>query len=156
AAVLIAVGAILRATSLLTPANLTDNMRDANWSSLLAYLTLANIGLVLFNAIPAFPLDGGRVLRALLALRTDYRRATRIAVTVGEGLALLFGVAGFATGDYVLVAIAIFVWFGASVEGHAVADRDALGGATVGQAMIRQPRVLAATDPLGHAVELTL
>ena len=156
AAVLIAVGAVLRATSLAMPADLGDAMRDAEWSGLLAYLTLANIGLVLFNAIPAFPLDGGRVLRALLALRIDYRRATRIAVSVGQGLALLFGLAGFATGDFFLIVIAIFVWFGASAEGQHVAVDDVLGGATVGQAMIRQPQVLAATDPLGRAVELTL
>jgi stage IV sporulation protein FB len=156
AAVLIAAGAVLRGTSLVMPTDLGDAMRGADWSGLLAYLTLANIGLVLFNAIPAFPLDGGRVLRALLALRTDYRRATRIAVAVGQGLALLFGLLGFASGDFILIVIAIFVWFGASAEGQQVADRDVLGGATVGEAMIRQPQVLAATDPLCRAVELTL
>src|SRR5918999_1389957 len=134
AAVLIAAGAVLEATSLLMPADLGDTMRDTEWSGLLAYLTLANVGLVLFNAIPAFPLDGGRVLRALLALRLDYRRATRIAVAVGQGLALLLGLLGFASGDYFLIAIALFVWFGASAEGHHVAVEDVLGGATVGQA----------------------
>jgi Zn-dependent protease/CBS domain-containing protein len=156
AAVLIAVGAVLQATSLATPADLSDSMRDADWSGLLAYLTLANIGLVVFNAIPAFPLDGGRVLRALLALRTDYRKATRLAVTVGQGLALLFGLIGFATADFFLILIAFFVWFGASAEWQHVAMEDVLGGATVGQAMIRQPQVLSATDPLRRAVELTL
>ncbi len=156
AAVLIAAGAVLRATSLVMPADLGDTMRDAEWSGLLAYLTLANIGLVLFNAIPAFPLDGGRVLRALLALRTDYRRATGIAAAIGQGLALLFGFAGFATGDYFLIVVAIFVWFGASAEGQHVAVDNVLGGATVGQAMTQRPQVLAATDPLSRAVELTL
>ena len=156
AAVLIAAGAVLQATSLVMPANLGDTMRAAEWSGLLAYLTLANIGLVLFNAIPAFPLDGGRVLRALLALRIDYRRATRIAFSAGQGVALLFGLAGFATVDIFLIVIAIFVWFGASAEGQQVAVDNVLGGATVGQAMIRQPQVLAATDPLSRAVELTL
>jgi CBS domain-containing protein len=153
---LIAAGAVLRATSLAMPADLLDTMRGAEWSSLLAYLTLANIGLVLFNAVPAFPLDGGRVLRALLALRMDYRRATRIAVAVGQGLAFLVGLAGFATGDFFLIVIAIFVWFGASAEGQQVAVEDMLSGATVGQAMTRQPQVLATTDPLSRAVELTL
>ena len=156
AAVLIAAGAILEATSLAMPADLNGTMRDAEWSGLLAYLTLANIGLVLFNAIPAFPLDGGRVLRALLALRLEYARATGIAVRIGQGLALLFGLVGFATGDYVLIAIAIFVWLGASAEGQQVAVENVLAGATVGQAMTRQPRVLSAADPLGRAVELTL
>jgi stage IV sporulation protein FB len=156
AAVLILVGAVLQATSLATPADLGDSMRDTEWSGLLAYLALVNIGLVLFNAIPAFPLDGGRVLRALLALRMDYQRATRIAVFVGQGLAFVFGLAGFLSGDYFLVLIAIFVWFGASAEGHQVAADNPVGGATVGQAMIRQPQVLTATDPLSRAVELTL
>jgi stage IV sporulation protein FB len=138
------------------PGNLVDSMRDAEWSGLLAYLTLANIGLVLFNAIPAFPLDGGRVLRALLALRLDYVRATAIAAAIGQGLAFLLGLVGFLSGNYFLILIAIFVWFGASQEGEQVALRRMLGGATVGQAMIRQPEVLAATDPLARAVELTL
>lgn len=156
AVALIGLGAILEATSLLTPADLDDTMRDAEWSGLLAYLTLANIWLVLFNAIPAFPMDGGRVLRALLALRLDYARATAIAVSIGQGLALLFGLAGFATGNFYLILIAAFVWFGASQEGAQVTLRRVLGGATVGQAMIRQPQALAATDPLARAVELTL
>jgi CBS domain-containing protein len=131
-------------------------MGRANWGALLPYLTVANIGLVLFNAIPAFPLDGGRVLRALLALWLDYVRATAIAVAIGQGLALLLGLVGFLGGNYFLIVIAIFVWFGASAEGEQVALRRMLGGATVGQAMIQRPQVLAATDPLGHAVELTL
>jgi Zn-dependent protease/predicted transcriptional regulator len=156
AAVLIALGAVLEATSLAMPADLGDTMRSAEWSGLLAYLTLANIGLVVFNAIPAFPLDGGRVLRALLALRTDYRRATRIAVSIGQGLALLFGLTGFATGDFFLIVIAIFVWFGASAEGQQVEVDNVFGSATVGQTMIMHPQVLAATDPLSRAVELTL
>jgi stage IV sporulation protein FB len=131
-------------------------MDRANWGALLPYLTVANIGLVLFNAIPAFPLDGGRILRALLALRLDYARATAIAVAIGQGLALLLGLVGFLGGNYFLILIAIFVWFGASQEGEQVALRRMLGGATVGQAMIRRPQVLSATDPLGRAVELTL
>jgi CBS domain-containing protein len=71
-------------------------------------------------------------------------------------LALLLGLLGFASGNYFLILIAIFVWFGASQEGEQVALRRMLGGATVGQAMIRRPQVLSATDPLGRAVELTL
>src|ERR687898_2679447 len=132
------------------PANLTDTMRDAEWSGLLAYLTLANIALVLFNAIPAFPLDGGRVLRALLALRTDYRRATRIAVSVGQALAFVLGLVGFASGDFFLIVIAIFVWFGASAEWQQVAIDDVIGGATGGQAGNPRPPGLGAPHPPGR------
>jgi Zn-dependent protease/CBS domain-containing protein len=156
AAVLIVLGAILQATSIVTPDNLVDSMRDGEWDGLLPYLTLANVYLVVFNAIPAFPLDGGRVLRALLALRMDYRRATALAVSIGQGIALLFGLAGFATGDFFLIVIAIFVWFGASAEGQQVAVTSVFAGATVGQVMIRQPQLLFPTDPLSRAVGLTL
>jgi stage IV sporulation protein FB len=156
AAVLVAVAAVLQATSLVTPGNLVDSVRNAEWDGLLPYLVATNLYLVAFNAIPAFPLDGGRVLRALLAMRMDYRRATMIAVHVGQGLALLFGLAGFATGNFFLIVIAIFVWFGASAEGQQVAVGNVLGGATVGQVMIRQPQRLSPTDPLSRAVGLTL
>jgi Zn-dependent protease/CBS domain-containing protein len=156
AAVLIVIGALTGTTVVEDPTAISTAMGRANWAALLPYLTVANIGLVLFNAIPAFPLDGGRVLRALLALRLDYARATAIAVAIGQGLALLLGLVGFLGGNYFLIVIAIFVWIGASQEGEQVALRQALGGATVGQAMILRPQILAATDPLGRAVELTL
>ena len=156
AAVLIVIGTLTGTTVVEDPTAVSTAMDRANWGALLPYLTVANIGLVLFNAIPAFPLDGGRILRALLALRLDYARATAIAVAIGQGLALLLGLVGFLGGNYFLILIAIFVWFGASQEGEQVALRRMLGGATVGQAMIRRPQVLSATDPLGRAVELTL
>jgi Zn-dependent protease/CBS domain-containing protein len=156
AAVLIAAGTLTGRTVIEDPSAVSTAMGTATWGALLPYLTVANIGLVLFNAIPAFPLDGGRILRALLALRLDYARATAIAVAIGQGLALLLGLLGFVGGNYVLILIAIFVWFGASQEGEQVALRRAMGGATVGQAMSQRPQVLATTAPLGHAVELTL
>ena len=140
AAALLLAGAVVQATTIERPARLMDAMQESRWADLLPYLTVANIGLVLFNAIPAFPLDGGRVFRALLALRTDYRRATRIAVALGQGLAVLFGLAGFASGDVVLIVIAFVVWFGAMAEGEQVAHGDeARGAATAGRGMIRRP-----------------
>ncbi len=156
AATLTVVGALSGATFVADPNDVYDAVRAAEWWALLPYLTSANIWLVLFNAIPAFPMDGGRVLRALLALRLDYGRATMIATTIGQGLALLFGLVGFTSGNFFLIVIAVFIWFGASQEGTQIALRRVLGSTKVGQVMIRRPHILAVSEPLSRAVELTL
>jgi Zn-dependent protease/CBS domain-containing protein len=156
AILLIGLGAILDQTSVLSLDNLADSMRSAEWSGLLPYLTVANILLVIFNILPAFPMDGGRILRSLLAMRMSYRRATRIAVSVGQGMAMLFGLFGFLTGNFFLIIIAIFIWFGAGAEGTQVEVKGVLGRLTAGEAMIRDPQTLEMSDPLSRAVELTL
>jgi len=78
-------------------------------------LMLVNISLVLFNLIPAFPLDGGRVLRAALAMKQNYLQATRTAASIGKGLAFLLGLAGLFSNP-MLVFIAFFIWMGADQE----------------------------------------
>jgi len=114
-----------------------------------------NVWLALFNLIPAFPMDGGRALRALLAERMDYVRATRIAASLGQGMALLFGVVGFWVNPF-LVFIAILVWIGASEESSAVQTRVLLAGVPVTHAMMTDFRTLDADEPLEHAVALVL
>jgi len=156
AALLIGVGALLQTQALVTVTELFRSLGEASWAGMLAYLTMANLAMGLFNLIPAFPMDGGRVLRALLAMRLDYPKATSIAVTVGQGLALLLGLYGFMSGSFTLVLIAVFVWMGAGQEGKQVEVKSVLREMKVGQAMTRQPHTLSADDSLARAVELTL
>lgn len=119
----------------------------------LARLMWANVWLAFFNAIPAFPMDGGRVLRAALAMRTTHLRATRIAAEVGKAFALLFGIAGlFWLRDPFLVVIALFVWLGAAGEAGIAQARVAFDGVPVERVMIRDVRTLAPDDPLTRAV----
>ena len=114
-----------------------------------------NVWLAAFNLIPAFPMDGGRALRAVLAERMEYVRATEIASSLGQGLALLFGFIGLFSNPF-LVFIALFVWMGASAESSAVSVKSAISGIPVGRAMITDFRVLQPFEPLQQAAALVI
>jgi len=116
---------------------------------------IVNLFLVGFNMLPAFPMDGGRVLRAVLASRMEYTRATQIAANVGQGMAFLFGFAGL-FGNPMLLFIALFVWIGAAQESTAVQMKYALGGIPVARAMLSDFRTLQPDDSLARAAELIL
>jgi len=118
-------------------------------------LLLLNVFLAGFNLIPAFPMDGGRVLRALLATRFSYARATELAASVGQAIAIVFGFVGLFTNPF-LVFIALFVWLGASSESAMAQMRSAFNGLPVSRAMLTEFSVLAPAEPLSRAVELTL
>ena len=118
-------------------------------------LLVANIWLVLFNLIPAFPMDGGRVLRALLASRMPYPKATQRAASVGQGLAFVFGFLGLFTNP-MLLFIGLFVWIGATQEAGAAQIRSALSGTPSSAAMITEFETLKSGDTLADAVQLTL
>lgn len=150
------VGAVADVPALRWPDDLFDALRNPTWEHLLPYLAFANLSLFLFNLLPAFPMDGGRILRSLLAMRLDYRRATGIAVAVGQAMAFLFGLYGFASGNYFLILVGIFVYMGAGQEGAQTSIRELLGDTTVAQGMIRHPWSVSPEFPLGRAVELTL
>ncbi|HEY9428870.1 MAG TPA: site-2 protease family protein [Gemmatimonadaceae bacterium] len=123
----------------------------------LSRLMWVNVWLVVFNAIPAFPMDGGRVLRAALATRMPHLRATRIAAEVGKGFALVFGIVGlFVLRDPWLVLIALFVWLGAAGEAAMAQQNTAFDGIRVERVMIRDVRTLTPDDPLSRAVDEVL
>jgi Zn-dependent protease/CBS domain-containing protein len=123
--------------------------------SFLERLMIVNLFLAGFNMLPAFPMDGGRVLRAILARRMEYTRATHVAANVGQGMAFLFGFAGL-FGNPMLLFIALFVWIGAAQEATAVQMKSALGGIPVGRAMLTDFRTLQPGDTLARAAELIL
>jgi Zn-dependent protease len=126
------------------------------WSDTLPYLIVTNLSLAAFNLIPAFPMDGGRVLRALLATGMPHPRATALAVSIGQGLAWMVGLLGLVTGNLIWILIAIFVYSGAAQEGRMVRLQEALQGLRVRQAFSRHAQALAPTDPISRAVTLTL
>jgi len=119
--------------------------------SLAERLLVVNVFLMLFNLLPAFPMDGGRVLRAVLAMRVPYARATRIAASIGQGMAFLFGFIGLIKFHPLLLLIALFVWIGASQEAAAVEFRASASGARVRDAMLTHFRTLAPGQTLGDA-----
>jgi len=136
-------------------ANLSELAR-ASMSSVFAYIFISNLFLAVFNLLPAFPMDGGRVLRAILATRMSYPRATAIAVTIGQVLAWMLGLYGFLGGGFFMVLIAIFIYVGAGQEGQLVQLRSVLGSIRVEQAYSRHAQTLSLDSTLKDAVDLTL
>ena len=125
-------------------------------ASLLGNLAVANLWLFLFNLIPAFPMDGGRVLRAALSLRLGEARATRVAAGIAQVVALSFGAVGLFTGNPILIFIALFVFLGATQEAAFVERRAVVAGHRAREAMITRFETLAPQDTLGRAAEVLL
>ena len=125
-------------------------------SSIVVRLLVSNGFVLLFNLIPAFPLDGGRVLRAALARRLGLVRATRIAGSVGQVFALALGVLGVVVSAPLTMLVAFFIFLGAGAEASAVATRMAGRGLQVSQMMVTQFRTIPIHATLAQAVELLL
>lgn len=128
----------------------TDNFEDPS-AGFLARLAAVNVFLVVFNMIPAFPMDGGRVFRAVLAIWTGRERATRVAATVGQGVAFLFGFIGLVGGNPLLIFIAIFVFLAANAENSATGMAAMAKGLTVDDAMITSYETLGPQSTLDDA-----
>ena len=122
---------------------------------LVSQLLIINVLLVAFNLLPAFPMDGGRVLRALLAIRMSYARATQIAATVGQGFAFVFGFIGLIWNPF-LIFIALFVYIGASQEAALAQMKDVSRRFPVSSAMVREFRTLPENATLEEAVDALL
>jgi Zn-dependent protease len=149
-------GVLFGATRLLGDVYVVRPLEDVR-AGFFGTLMAVNIFLVLFNMLPAFPMDGGRVVRALLATRMDYVRATQIAASLGQAMAFMFGFAGlFYIHNPMLLLIAVFVWVGAAQELAGVQLRTNLRDIRVGRAMLTDFRTLAAQDSLASAVEALL
>ena len=126
---------------------------DAN---LIERIAFGNLLLFLFNLLPAYPMDGGRVLRGLLALRMPEDRATRAAAGAGQALAMAMGLAGLLWGNFILMFVALFVYLGAMQEGVAARGRLFTAGFPVRAAMVTDFRTLQHGDSIRNAGDLLL
>lgn len=127
-----------------------------SFTGFMANLMVVNVWLVLFNLVPAFPMDGGRVLRAFLAMRFSYSRATTIAAVVGQSLAFIGGFLGFIIPAPLLIFIAFFVFLAAGAEASAARTEEATSGVKVADAMMTRFQVLQVGDRIGRAVDFLL
>ncbi|MBL7924580.1 MAG: site-2 protease family protein [Bacteroidia bacterium] len=131
------------------------DFQDPSANSFVINLLMVNVSLVVFNLIPAFPMDGGRILRSLLAMKWSKQRATRIAVAVGQSIAVLFVIAGLFVNPF-LILIGVFVFLGAQAELKMVLQQDALKGIRVKDVMISKYSALHDQDTLKQAAEALL
>lgn len=148
--------------SLLTPGWFADmgkmlsSLGDLEWQDTLPYLVFTNLTLAVFNLLPAFPMDGGRVLRALLATVMPFTRATALAVSIGQGLAWLLGLAGLLSGNITWILVAVFIYAGAGQEGRMIQVRSVLRGLRVRQVFSRRAQTLSPNEPIDRAADLIL
>ncbi|MFW6271262.1 MAG: CBS domain-containing protein [Bacillota bacterium] len=108
---------------------------SADLQIIVYYLGSMNIFLAVFNLLPAFPSDGGRILRSLIARKTSYLRATKIATDIGKVFAIAFGIFGFISGNFIIILIAFFIYIGANQEYQVILTRDIFIDFTVSDLM---------------------
>jgi Zn-dependent protease len=133
-----------------------EALKEPTDANLAERIAAGNLALFLFNLLPAYPMDGGRILRSLLALRRPVEEATRIAAGAGQGLAILMGLAGLLWGNFMLIFIALFVYLGAFQEGVAAKGRIFTSGFPVKAAMITDLRTLTHGQTIRDAGNLLL
>ncbi|MHC1627022.1 MAG: CBS domain-containing protein [Methanoculleaceae archaeon] len=121
---------------------------------LTGYLGILNLLLFAFNLLPAFPMDGGRVLRAFLAGRMPLQRATRIAAGIGQGFAVIFGLLGLLLFNPILIIIAFFIYIGAGQETQVLRYHVILRGLTVKDAMSSPAITVTPEMPLDEVIKM--
>jgi len=126
-----------------------DLLLEPSFRGFVLTLLLVNIMLVLFNMIPAFPMDGGRVLRSILAMMMNYRRATFIASRIGVACAILMLTFGLYTGEFMMILIAGFIAFAGMNEARQVDVMESLRGLRIGDVLIQNPQHVSMDTPLG-------
>lgn len=129
---------------------------DLAHGTFLEALLIANLTLAVFNMIPAFPMDGGRVLRAALALTMSEARSTQIAGGIGQGLAIALAIASLRTQSFVWLLIAVFVFIGASQEITATVTRSFLAGHVLSDAMQTRFRTITGGESLDSAANMMI
>ncbi|MEW7289990.1 site-2 protease family protein [Aquimarina sp. 2304DJ70-9] len=137
------------------PNQLESTLSHVTAQNLIIYLFFANIALAIFNFIPAFPMDGGRVLRAILAMKMDRVTATNIASGIGQFLALVFVIIGILYNPF-LVIIGLFIYFGAYGESKMVRQLALLKGHKISEAMLTNISVLKPDNTIEDVIELLL
>lgn len=140
--------------ALLGDDNLFHSPSTLTWRLTASYAYWINLALAGFNLLPAFPMDGGRVLRAVLALRMGYRRATRVAVGFGHAFALAFAYFGIVKLNLILIAIAVFTYIAASNEDMQVQVKEALKKFKVCDILPRDFATLSKERTLADVLEL--
>jgi Zn-dependent protease/predicted transcriptional regulator len=130
-------------------------MNTVNAQSFIFQLFYVNVALALFNMIPAFPMDGGRVLRAILAMRMDHMTATLIAARIGQGLAVAFMILGIFYNPF-LIFVGLFVFMGAQAEAEQARATYLLKDATVGEVAMDNYSSIQQDETIGNAVNKLL
>ncbi len=146
---------LLPVVSALPNPSQVEQLNTIHAGNFLLALLSVNLVLALFNLLPAFPMDGGRVLRALLAMRLPRAQATRVAALVGQLCAVGFVVLGF-TSNPMLALVGIFIFVGAQSEASYTNTKSMLAGYTVRDVMLREFRTIEAGSTVGSAVQLLL
>jgi Zn-dependent protease/predicted transcriptional regulator len=133
-----------------------EALREPSFATMLVWLLFLNISLVFFNLIPAFPLDGGRMLRAVLAMGLGNARATQIATAVGQVSAVILGIFGILNGQLLLALIALFIFFSAGQERSVAESKTVLTTLRVGDAYNKHALSLEIGDRVSKVVDYIL